>query len=312
MKWLIYGHKGWIGSMFLRHIELDTNDTIITTNSRCDNATDIENDIITHTPDRIICCIGRTHGEGCNSIDYLIGKLPINMRDNLVAPLIIAQLGNKYGIHVTYIGTGCIYNYPIDNVECGAFNTNVEFTEESPVNFFGSDYSIVKGQTDKLIRLYDNVLNARIRMPITNDLHSNRNFITKILGYQKVHDVPNSATYLPEMIPIILSFARNGITGTYNMVNPGVTSPKMVKDAFGMDYELVNESDLFKNGNVLEKRSNNKLNIDKLTNKLKELDLPYYISNINDVISHIKNPCKNILPNKLDELGSGIVGLNFK
>ena len=44
-------------------------------------------------------------------------------------------------------------------------------------NFFGSSYSVVKGFTDRLMKLYDeNVLNLRIRMPITGEQNS-RNFI---------------------------------------------------------------------------------------------------------------------------------------
>ena len=32
---------------------------------------DVEEDIATYKPDRVICAIGRTHGEGIPNIDYL-------------------------------------------------------------------------------------------------------------------------------------------------------------------------------------------------------------------------------------------------
>lgn len=54
-----------------------------------------------------------------------------------------------------------------------------EFIEQDNGNFFGSSYSTVKNYTDRLMKLYPNVLNVRFRMPITTDLHP-RSFITKL------------------------------------------------------------------------------------------------------------------------------------
>ena len=41
------------------------------------------------------------------------------------------------------------------------------------------------------MHLYDNVLNVRIRMPISSDLFSNRNFINKIVNYKKICNMNN-------------------------------------------------------------------------------------------------------------------------
>jgi len=66
--------------------------------------------------------------------------------------------------------------------------------------FFGSSYSIVKGFTDRLMKLYgDSALTVRIRMPITDEFNE-RNFITKITNYQKVCSIPNSMTVLNELL----------------------------------------------------------------------------------------------------------------
>ena len=46
----------------------------------------------------------------------------------------------------------------------------------------------------------DNVLNLRIRMPITGD-YNKRNFITKITTYEYICSIPNSMTVLPELLP---------------------------------------------------------------------------------------------------------------
>ena len=131
------------------------------------------------------------------TIDYLEqeGKVKENVRDNLFSPISLALLCNKYDMHFTYLGTGCIFSYTEDKSKM--------FTEEDLPNFFGSGYSTVKGYTDRLMHLFDNVLNLRIRMPIIGEDNS-RNFITKITSYDKICSIPNSMTVLPELLPIAL------------------------------------------------------------------------------------------------------------
>ena len=59
------------------------------------------------------------------------------------------------------------------------------YLENDCPNFAGSQYSLVKGITDQLISKINNVLNARIRMPISDQI-DNRNLITKITKYKKL------------------------------------------------------------------------------------------------------------------------------
>jgi 3,5-epimerase/4-reductase len=102
-------------------------------------------------PSHIIATIGRTHGNGINTIDCLEDKdmLKTNIGDNLFSPF---------------------------------------------------------------------------RMPIVNDLTCKRNFLTKILSYMKICSIPNSMTYLPELLPIMVDMAIKKKTGTINLTNPRVIS----------------------------------------------------------------------------------------
>jgi nucleoside-diphosphate-sugar epimerase len=269
---LIFGGNGWIGSKVVRllqNLNTDSNDfiTVIKSSCRADELNKIQDEInsignVTH----IMSFIGRTHGtynnEVIGTIDYLEkpGKLVDNMRDNLFSPIGLAELSKKNDIHFTYLGTGCIFEYD----EAHVFgNESTGFVELDLPNFIGSSYSIVKGYTDRLMHeLYnDSALNARIRMPITDELESSRNFITKITSYKKVCSIPNSMTVLDDLLPVLIDMALTHKVGTVNLTNPGIISHNeillMYKEIVDPNFTWENFSIEEQNQILASKRSNN-------------------------------------------------------
>lgn len=228
MRWLLYGSQGWIGGQ-VKDLLINKGHLVIDAHSRADNFEMTFEEIKTVMPDRVIATIGRTSGPACGNIDYLEhpSKLSENLRDNLQGPLTLASICEDLDIHMTYLGTGCIYSFDADH----PMGSDRGFTEEDPPNFFGSQYSVVKGKTDQLIRRYKTTLNARIRMPIS-DHHHPRNFVTKITRYSKVISIPNSMTVLPQLLPIMLDMAEHSLVGTVNLVNPGVISHAEILDLY--------------------------------------------------------------------------------
>ena len=142
-------------------------------------------------------------------------KLDINLKDNLYAPLNLVTAVDIYNIHLTYLGTGCIYTYD-EYHKSGDLTTG--FTEDDRPNFKGSAFSTVKGYTDQNMKYKTNVLNLRIRMPISSESNS-RNFINKIINYDKICSIPNSMSVLDDLIPIMLDMATKNTIGTYNIPN---------------------------------------------------------------------------------------------
>jgi len=278
---LIYGHKGWIGQQiitYLDKIHSKNNFKYILGESRVNNIEDVENEIIKYHPTHVISLIGRTHGDGIQTIDYLENHLYENVRDNLFSPMILSMLSKKYNYHLAYLGTGCIFEYDnLDEILKGK-NDYKKFDENDKPNFFGSSYSIVKGFTDQLINLNnDTTLNLRIRMPITST-SNDRNFITKITSYEKICSIPNSMTVLDELIPIIIDLVFKRHIGTINIVNPGIISHNEI---LNMYKEIVDPNFTWKNftieeqDNILKsKRSNNHLDttlIEKLYPDIKNI-----------------------------------------
>jgi 3,5-epimerase/4-reductase len=264
-KILIFGANGWIGGKVYKLLierGIDTHKA----SSRADNISSINNEINTHVGiTHIMSFIGRTHGtyEGkkIGTIDYLEkpGKLVENVRDNLFAPLLLADICKQRGIHFTYLGTGCVFDYDDEHL----FGDETSgFKEGDEPNFFGSSYSIVKGYTDRLMHHLNDTttLNVRIRMPITDEFNE-RNFITKITKYEKVCSIPNSMTVLNELLPIVINMVLDKQTGTINLTNPGLISHNEILEMYK---EIVDPEFMWSNFTIEEqntilasKRSNN-------------------------------------------------------
>ena len=258
MKILIFGSKGWLGTKFKRLLK-DMNIVFVEAKTRVEfeNKMEILNEIRDILPTHIISFLGRTHGfigdKEFKTIDYLEqdDKLVENMRDNFLAPILLHQIikENDFNIHYTYIGTGCIFEYKEDICEV---QNNPEkcykFADSDRSNFFGSSYSIVKGYSDQYLGDIPNVLNVRIRMPVT-ELNEPQNFITKITKYEKICSIPNSITVLPELLPSILELMKRKHEGTINMVNPGVISHNEVLEMYK---EIVDPAFKWKNFTIEE------------------------------------------------------------
>jgi 3,5-epimerase/4-reductase len=291
MKVLVFGGNGWIGNKVV-NLLASQEITVFKAECRADDQpaviAEIEQvDGLTH----VMSFIGRTHGtyEGVKigTIDYLEkpGKLVENVRDNLFAPLLLAEICKQRNIHFTYLGTGCIFDY--DDEEHLFGNETTGFLESDKPNFFGSSYSIVKGYTDQLMNLLNDgsTLNVRIRMPITDEFND-RNFVTKITNYAKVCSLPNSMTVLNELLPIMIELALQNKVGTVNLTNPGLITHNEI---LAMYKEIVDPSFTWNNFTIEEqnqilasKRSNNCLDtsvLECLTN--------YKVKNIKESVREV-------------------------
>lgn len=240
MKVLLLGHKGWICQKVITILDNQNIDYVIT--DYRGETDDLKQFILNNNITHIYCCLGRTHGtlndKVYTTIDYLENKetLQQNINDNLYTPLSLAMFSDKHNIHFTYIGTGCIFS---DNEK--------QFTEDDKPNFFGSNYSIVKGFTDMLMK-NTNALILRIRMPISSD-KSIRNFITKITTYEKICSIPNSMTILDEFLPLSVEMMKNKETGCFNFTNPGTISHNEILEMYK---EIVDPTFTWKNMTIQE------------------------------------------------------------
>ena len=260
--------------------------------SRAENRADVEKELDEIKPSHVLMAAGIT---GRPNIDWCEDNKPDTIRTNVIGTLNIADLCNMKGIHCTVYATGCIFKYD----DAHPLGSGIGFTEEDKPNFDGSFYSQTKGYMEPLLSCYPSCLILRVRMPVSDDL-IHRNFVTKIVKYEKVVNIPNSMTILHELLPASLAMAQTGLTGVYNFTNPGVISHNEVLDLYTKyidpSYTYTNFS-LEDQAKVIKAdRSNNELDTTKLM-----ADMPEGI-----VINDIKTAyelCFQRMQKNLTEMG---------
>lgn len=278
MNWLVYGSTGWIAQQFIEFInDNKINVNIIPAKSRLENFADIRKEIELNNPDRVVVLGGLTYKPPAKNIDWCEDHKQEVIRANVMGTLNIADICEQLNIHCTILGTGCVYS---------SLDRNIIYTENSMWDFDKSFYSKTKAYTQELLRNYKNVLLLRIRMCITNT-NNPKNFIIKLLNFDKIISIPNSMSVLPELIPVMVKLIEEHETGTWNIVNPNVISHKEILDMCGVEKEYIDISQQSEVTCVA--RSNNHLSTDKLMNFAKKHGLV-----VNEIHVAVKNMIDSI------------------
>lgn len=273
---LVFGGKtGWIGGLMVDMIGKEDGVEVKAADSRLQNREAVARELDEYKPTHVLNAAGIT---GRPNIDWCETHKPETIRTNVIGTLNLADLCLERGIHCTVYATGCIFVYDEKHAE----GSGIGFTEEDEPNFDGSFYSETKGYMEPMLKHYPNCMILRVRMPISDDL-IHRSFVTKIVKYERVVNIPNSMTILTEMLPASLAMAKKGLTGVYNFTNPGVISHNQVLDLYT---KYVDPTYTYKNFTVEDQakviaapRSNNELDTTKLLR-----DMPEGIV-INDIVT---------------------------
>lgn len=283
-RFLIFGRTGWIGGM-LGTILTDCGHTWRFADSRLENRQDLLQEIEQYKPTHVLNAAGLT---GRPNVDWCEENKEEVIRVNVCGCLNLADVCVLKGVHCLIFATGCIFEY--DTLH--PLGSGIGFTEEDSPNFTGSFYSKTKGMAEGLLREYkENVCVLRVRMPISSDLQSKRNFIYKIKNYAKIVNIPNSMTVLDELLPFSIEMSMRKLTGVYNFTNPGVISHNelldLYRDYLEPDLTYTNFS-LDEQAKILRAgRSNNELDSSKL---LKEF--PNMLGIRDSVIKYVFEPAK--------------------
>uniref|UniRef100_A0A6U1NBW8 RmlD-like substrate binding domain-containing protein n=1 Tax=Fibrocapsa japonica TaxID=94617 RepID=A0A6U1NBW8_9STRA len=292
---LIYGKNGWIGGK-LQALLTEQGKEFHLGEARLQNREHLERELDEIKPTRVLCAAGVT---GRPNVDWCESHKLETIRTNVIGALNIADVCNSRNIHCTLYATGCIFEYDAEHTIGGK-----GFTEEDKPNFDGSFYSATKGMVEPLLSLYDTLCILRVRMPISDDL-SPRNFITKIVKYDKVVNIPNSMTVLTDLLPASIIMSEKNLTGIYNFCNPGAISHNEILDLYKKhidpDYTYTNFTEEEQNKILEAKRSNNTLDCSKLVNDLAPVEIKDIHTAMDGVFQRMKVNLteEGILPDRL-------------
>jgi len=220
---LVFGGKtGWIGKKIVRLFE-DIGHQVVCAQSRLEDRQALIVEIERVKPQYLVNAAGII---GRPNVDWCEDHKQETIRTNVIGTLTLADVAYLHNLHLTNISTGCIYEYD-DKHPMGSGRG---FTEEDAPNFNGSFYSRTKIHMEDLLLHYPNVLNLRVKMPISSELEVG--FIGKITKYKKIINVPNSLCVLEDLLPLVIDMTLGEIKGNYNFVNPGTMSHNEVLDLY--------------------------------------------------------------------------------
>jgi len=280
--YLILGKNGWIGGKIIE-ILTSQGKTFFLSDSRTENRESLIAEIDKYSPTHVLNCAGVT---GRPNVDWCEDHKVETIRTNVIGCLNVADICAAKGIHHLLYATGCIFEYDEVHTIGGP-----GFLETDKPNFFGSFYSHTKAMVEDLLINYPTTCVLRVRMPISDDL-SPRNFITKIIKYDKVVNVPNSMTVLTDLLPVSVAMADRKLVGIYNFCNPGAISHNEILDLYKQyvdpSYSYTNFS-LEEQDKILKaKRSNNTLDHEKLVAAVPDIKIPEIHESMVEVFKRMK------------------------
>jgi dTDP-4-dehydrorhamnose reductase len=149
------------------------------------------------------------------------------LNGNAVLPGLVAQACEEAGVPWGHVSSGCIYS--------GSRADGKGFTEEDEPNFSFrrgpcSFYSGTKALGEEVLAGHPSVYVWRLRIPFDN-VENPRNYLTKLMRYQKLLSAENSISELHEFCAACLACWEKHVPfGTYNVTNPGkVTTEEVVQ-----------------------------------------------------------------------------------
>lgn len=250
-KILLLGSTGFIGSHFecaLPHAGFK----IFTPRIEVRNHTEIEKAVYDTKPDIIINATGIT---GHPNVDWCEKHPSETFSVNVGGSINIAAVASEFGIYMVQMASGCVYDGPKKS----------GYTEEDEPNYYGSLYSRSRVYSEKILKEFPNVLQLRIRIPITGRPHP-KNLIVKLIKYKKLINIPNSCTVIEDFIPAAIGLIKRKETGIFNMTNIGAMDHKsimtMYKEIVDPDFhiELMPKKE---QETLCKRRANCVLNTDK-------------------------------------------------
>lgn len=223
-------------------------------NKRIHSLYDVHSVLEEYKPDVLVNCIGKT---GRPNVDWCESHKEETSFANTAIPIMLAEGCRGVGIQLIQIGSGCIFfgKSPYKGESSAAKDPGWREEDFAKPESY---YSKSKYACDLMLGQMDHVTTLRIRMPISTK-NVERNLINKLRGYKQVIDIPNSVTFMDDLVRCIDWAARNDKTGIYHVTNPGTVTAAQIMTEYQKHvpdhaFEIIDERQL--DALTIAKRSN--------------------------------------------------------
>lgn len=140
---------------------------------------------------------------------------------NVVLPFLLKEVCEECGIILGHISTGCLYNGDAPNLKGWNEDDQPNFSFEFNNCSFYTGSKVI---AENYVKTYDKSYIWRIRLPFEN-IHNNRNYISKVINYDTLVTEKNSITNKQEFVKACIDSIKLEIPfGIYNITNTGAIS----------------------------------------------------------------------------------------
>jgi dTDP-4-dehydrorhamnose reductase len=220
---LVFGSSGYIGSEFVKQLGAQTKVVAAPPHNTLKGYGAIRDVIKSLRPDLVINAAGYTGKPNVDACEADKGRC---IHGNITFPLWIAQACDAAGVMFGHVSSGCIYN-----------GYDKQYTEDDAPDFAFdhnncSFYSGTKAQSEQLLKDYENIYIWRLRIPFNHE-NNPRNYLTKMLNYPTILDLPNSVSHREEFVSSCVKLASmEADPGIYNVTNPGSITASRLFELF--------------------------------------------------------------------------------
>ncbi len=239
MRILLFGGNGYIGSEFVNQFEYFNDVKLIRLPSRNFDGggysfKELDFIIRKTNPYAIINCSAYV---GNSSIVDCETRKDETIRSNIIFPKMLGEICKECGIVLGHMSSACFYNgYP---------STGYKETDERILTFKTSCsfYTGTKAMAEDYLDEVNKKYIWRIRLPFDQRDVPHKNYLSKLMRFDKVLNVQNSLSNRKELVNACINCIIRCVPfGTYHVTNPGKISNeeiiKMMKNILKIDKEF--------------------------------------------------------------------------
>ena len=220
------GASGFLGAHFVKHINHRGHTAVGVGRADCDlyNESSFARVLEEASPHAVINCAGFT---GRPNVEQCEANKADCLAANAYLPAQLAKACAARGVPFSHLSSGCLYS--------GRRSDGEGYRESDPPNFSFrhnncSWYSGTKALGEELLADLPVRYVWRVRFPFST-VDSPRNYLSKILRYERLLDVENSLSSVPEMVDAALDcYERELPAGVYHLTNPGSVTTARVTE----------------------------------------------------------------------------------